>query len=69
MSITNRKGIILCVDDEPGVLATLKEQLLADFMSTHDVVTATSGGSVMKSPLLASYVQNARADEQIAIAL
>lgn len=38
-----RKGMILCVDDEPGVLETLKEQLLGFFSATHEVLTATSG--------------------------
>ena len=59
MSVTNRKGIILCVDDEPGVLATLKEQLLADFMPTHEVVTATSGEEAL------GFVEAARSENEI----
>lgn len=59
MSVNNRKGIILCVDDEPGVLATLKEQLLADFMNTHEVVTATSGEEAL------AFVEAARTENEI----
>lgn len=59
MSVNNRKGIILCVDDEPGVLATLKEQLLADFIATHDVITATSGEEAL------AFVEAARSDNEI----
>ncbi len=59
MSVNNRKGIILCVDDEPGVLATLKEQLLADFVSTHEVVTATSGEEAL------AFVEAARSENEI----
>jgi two-component system chemotaxis response regulator CheY len=59
VSVNNRKGIILCVDDEPGVLATLKEQLLADFIATHDVVTATSGEEAL------AFVEAARSENEI----
>ncbi|HRP68846.1 MAG TPA: response regulator [Turneriella sp.] len=59
MSLTTRKGIILCVDDEPGVLSTLKEQLLADFTTTHEVVTATSGEEAL------AFVEAARSEEEI----
>lgn len=59
MSVNNRKGIILCVDDEPGVLSTLKEQLLADFIATHDVVTATSGEEAL------AFVEAARSEHEI----
>lgn len=38
----DRKGYILCVDDEQAVLDSLKEQLLAHFSSTHEVITALS---------------------------
>lgn len=44
----DRKGMILCVDDEPGVLETLKEQLLGFFASTHQVLTATSGEEALQ---------------------
>lgn len=59
MSVNNRKGIILCVDDEPGVLATLKEQLLSDFIGTHEVVTATSGEEAL------AFVEAARTENEI----
>ena len=59
MSVTNRTGIILCIDDEPGVLSTLKEQLLADFIATHDVVTATSGEEAL------AFVDAARSEHEI----
>lgn len=59
MSVTNRKGIILCVDDEPGVLSTLKEQLLADFNGTHEVITATSGEEAL------AFVEAARSEHEI----
>ena len=59
MSISNRKGIILCVDDEPGVLSTLREQLLESFQKTHDVVTATSGEEAMQ------FVEAARSENEI----
>jgi len=59
VSVTNRKGIILCVDDEPGVLSTLKEQLLSDFQGTHDVMTATSGEEAL------AFVEAARSEHEI----
>lgn len=58
MSVKYRKGIILCVDDEPGVLATLKEQLLSDFTGTHDVITATSGEEAL------AFVEAAHAEKE-----
>lgn len=59
MSVAHRKGIILCVDDEPTVLATLKEQLLVDFIQTHDVVTTTSGEEAL------AFVEAARSEDEI----
>lgn len=37
------KGFIICVDDEPTVVSTLKEQLMVYFGETHEVEIATSG--------------------------
>jgi len=36
----NRKGYIVCVENEPKVLSALKNQLLESFSSTHEVETA-----------------------------
>ncbi len=47
-----RKGIIICVDDEKTVLDTLKEQLDAHFGGTHNVLVANSaeeGMSLVKT--------------------
>lgn len=38
----DRKGYIVCVDDEVGVLETLKEQLSETFSETHEILTAIS---------------------------
>ncbi len=37
------KGFIICVDDEPNVVTTLREQLLKYFGETHEIEIATSG--------------------------
>lgn len=37
------KGFIICVDDEPTVVITLKEQLMVYFGETHEIEIATSG--------------------------
>lgn len=43
-----RKGIIICVDDEPTVVETLKEQLNSYFSETHNVLTANSGEEALE---------------------
>ena len=37
------KGFIVCIDDEPAVLETLREQLLRFFGGSHEVELATTG--------------------------
>ena len=44
----DRKGIIICVDDEASVLDTLKEQISSHFSKTHDVLTALSGEDALE---------------------
>ncbi len=44
----NRKGYILCIDDEQSVLDTLREQLMAYFSETHEVITASSGEEALE---------------------
>ena len=41
-SSMDRKGYILCIDDEVTVLETLKEQLTGFFDATHEILTAIS---------------------------
>lgn len=38
----DRRGYIICVDDEAGVLEALQEQLTGYFAKTHEVLTAIS---------------------------
>lgn len=42
------KGYIICVDDEISVLQTLKQQLVKEFGSTHEIETATSGEEALE---------------------
>ncbi|MCS6984467.1 MAG: response regulator [Leptospiraceae bacterium] len=44
----DRKGYILCVDDEAAVVEALKEQLLTYFAQTHEVVTALSAEEALE---------------------
>lgn len=44
----NRKGVIICVDDEPGILETLSQQLEENFGQTHRVETAQSGEEALE---------------------
>ncbi len=38
----DRRGYIVCVDDEPAVIEALRQQLEETFSETHDVATASS---------------------------
>lgn len=44
----DRKGYIVCVDDEAGVLETLKEQLSETFSQTHEILTAISAEEALE---------------------
>jgi len=43
-----RKGLIICVDDEQSVLDTLQEQLTEHFGRTHDILTAPSAEEALE---------------------
>ena len=43
-----KKGIILCIDDEEAVVETLKEQILEYFGDSHEVITATSAEEALE---------------------
>lgn len=44
----NKKGYIVCVDDEKAVLETLQEQLSDSFSKSHEVLTANSGEEALE---------------------
>jgi len=44
----DRKGLIICVDDEESVLSTLQEQLMGHFSDTHEVLTSNSAEEALE---------------------
>lgn len=44
----DKKGYIICVDDEKAVLDTLQEQLTDSFSVSHEVLTANSGEEALE---------------------
>ncbi|MFN3605304.1 MAG: response regulator [Leptonema sp. (in: bacteria)] len=57
------KGFIICVDDEPTVVSTLREQLLRYFGETHEIEIATSGEEAWE--MIQDIVQNGGSVEVI----
>lgn len=55
----DRKGIIICVDDESTVLDTLSEQLNEHFSETHEILTSTSAEEALE------LIETVTADDEI----